>query len=164
MPATWLLLMLAIAAQPGVATGEVALPVPDSRDLLLFLDDGPLHLRLRLMIAGQSLAESRRAYIDQLVKSLDADGDGKLSRTEAARSPLFRTKRRPSANEFLQGLQSQSVMSRREVEQKIDLKGGNLLSFRDIQSSKNDLEVFRMLDRDGSGVLETRRSWPPLPN
>jgi Ca2+-binding EF-hand superfamily protein len=28
------------------------------------------------------------------------------------------------------------------------------LSFRDIQSSKNDLEVFKLLDRDESGVLE----------
>src|SRR6478735_8402813 len=63
MPATWLLLTLAIAAQSGVATADTAPQVanrqaPDSRDLLLFLDDGPLHLRLRLMIAGQSLSES----------------------------------------------------------------------------------------------------------
>lgn len=165
MSSTWLLLTLAIVAQSGAATGTSAPRVadsqvadtqaPDSHNLLLFLDDGPLHLRLRLMIAGQSLSESRRAYIDRLAKSLDTDGDGKLSRTEAARSPLFRTKLRPTANEFLQGLQSQSVLSRREMEQKIDLKGGNLLSFRDIQSSKNDLEVFKMLDRDGSEVLDS---------
>jgi Ca2+-binding EF-hand superfamily protein len=54
----------------------------------------------------------------------------------------------------LQGLQSQAVDSRRELEQKIDIKGSNLLSFRDIQSAKNDVEVFKLLDQDGSGMLE----------
>ena len=44
-------------------------------------------------------------------------------------------------------------MSRREIEQKIELKG-SLLSVRDIQSSKNDQEVFKLLDEDGNGALD----------
>ena len=153
--AMWLLLTIATAADPGAAaesTGTTA--ASDRRDLLLLLDKGPLHIRLNVAIGGVSLAETRNAYIDRLMKSLDADSDGKLTRTEASRSPLFRTKRRPSANEFLEGLQNQTSMSRREVEQKIDAKGSGLVTFRDISSSKNDLEVFKLLDRDSSGVLE----------
>jgi Ca2+-binding EF-hand superfamily protein len=160
MPVICLLLTLATAADPGAA-GESAVPratsasAVDRRDMLLLLDQGPLHLRLRLAIGGKSLDQSRQAYIDRLIKTFDADGDGKLTRSEAARSPLFRTKRRPSANDFLQSLQNQAVVSRREVEQKIDVKGTNLVSFRDISSSASDLEVFKLLDSDGSGVLET---------
>jgi Ca2+-binding EF-hand superfamily protein len=154
MTVTWLLLTLATAAQTGAAAEKSPIEAPDSRDLFLLLDQGPLHLRMHLMVKGQSLAESRAAYIDRLIQKLDANGDGKLSRTEATRSPLFRTKRRPSANDFLQGLQSQTVISRREIEQKVELKGGNLLAFRDIQSSKNDQEVFKLLDQDANGVLE----------
>jgi Ca2+-binding EF-hand superfamily protein len=159
MASFWLLLTLATAAQPGAAASDfvangVIATVADKRDLVLLLDDGPLHLRVCLMIDGQSLKASRTAYIDRLIKTLDVDGDGKLTRSEAARSPLFRTKRRASANDFLQSLQSQAGVSRREVEQKVEVKASNLLSFRDIQSSKNDQEVFKLLDRDESGVLE----------
>jgi Ca2+-binding EF-hand superfamily protein len=171
MPVLWLLLTLTTAAEPGAAADgavprmNTAIAAPssaespataaDRRDMLLLLDSGPLHLRLHLAIGGKSLAQSRQAYIDRLIKTFDADGDGKLTRSEAARSPLFRTKRRPSANEFLQGLQSQAFLSRRELEQKIDVKGNGLVSFRDISSSANDQEVFKLLDADGSGVLET---------
>jgi Ca2+-binding EF-hand superfamily protein len=119
------------------------------------LDDGPLHLRLRLAIRGASLAQCREEYIDGLLKTLDADGDGKLKRKEAAQSPLFRTKNRASANEFLEGLQSQAAMTRREVEQRIEARGGGLVSYHEVAASaKNDLEIFKLLDRDDSGVLE----------
>src|SRR4051812_7337859 len=104
MPGIWLLLTLATAADPGdaangaiaISTAKPAAASSDRRDLLLLLDNGPLHLRLHLTIDGVSLAASRTTYIDRLMKTLDADGDGKLTRTEAARSPLFRTKRRES--------------------------------------------------------------------
>src|SRR5436309_2681235 len=137
MHAIWLLLTLATAADPGDAardsTDSAVTNSPaaasDRRDLLLLLDGGPVHLRLHLTMGGISLAASRTAYIDRLMKTLDADGDGKLTRTEAARSPLFRTKRRESASQFLQGLQAQAVLSRREVEQKGDARGSGLVSF-----------------------------------
>jgi Ca2+-binding EF-hand superfamily protein len=156
----WLIMTFAVA-DPGEAVNS-ALPraavspeVADKRDLLLLLDDGPLHLRINLALGGTSLAQARKSYIDRLMKTLDADGDGKLTRKEAARSPLFRTKSRPSANSFLEGLQGQAALTRREVEQRIDAKGSALVSYHEnLSSSKNDLEVFKLLDRDGSGVLD----------
>jgi Ca2+-binding EF-hand superfamily protein len=156
MSTLWLLLSLATAAQPGDAA-EIALAPPqaDQRDLLLLLDDGPLHLRLRLAIRGSSLAQGREQYIDGLMKTLDSDGDGKLTRKEAAQSPLFRTKNRASANQFLEGLQAQAPITRREVQQRIEAKGGGLMSYHEVAASaKNDLEIFKLLDRDDSGVLE----------
>ena len=121
MPTLWLLLTLATAAEPGAAAenpspGALSASQADQRDLLLLLDDGPLHLRLRLAIRGASLARGREQYIDGLMKTLDADGDGKLTRKEAAQSPLFRTKNRASANQFLESLQSQAANIAQQVE------------------------------------------------
>jgi len=172
MSALWLLVNLMTIAEPDdvpeslaaraggttrIEAGRSDEQAPgDRRDLVLFLDGGPLHFRVRFALGGQSLVQSRKAYIDRLMAILDADGDGKLTRKEAARSPLFRTKSRPSANSFLEGLQNQSAMTRREVEQRIEAKGNNLVSYHDhVSSSKNDREVFSLLDRDGSGVLDT---------
>ena len=96
----------------------------DRRDVLLLLEGGPLHLRLHLALGGVSLAEARRQYVGKLVDSLDTDFDGKLSREEAARSPLLRTKNRPGAAQFLEGLRGQGLLSRRDVERTIDRLGG----------------------------------------
>ncbi len=160
MHTLWLVLTLATAAEPGAvaedpSSSALAAPQADQRDLLLLLDEGPLHLRLRLAIRGESLARGREQYIDGLMRTLDADGDGKLTRKEAAQSALFRTKNRSSANQFLESLQSQAALTRREVEQRIEAKGGGLVSYHQVAASaKNDLEIFKLLDRDDSGVLE----------
>ena len=168
-----LLLLLTLAADgpaqtavaaPGALPAAAAPPKPaaiagqasDRRDVVLLLDQGPLHLRLNLALGGVSLAEARRAYTLRLIASLDANKDGKLSRDEAQKSPLFRTKSRPSANAFLESLKIQSALTPRDVAQKIEDKIGQLVGFRDdVASSKNDLEVFKLLDTDKSGVLET---------
>src|SRR5260370_784643 len=72
-----------------VATDRVAaLPDGDVRDVLLLLDDGPLHLRFRVTLSGLSLTAARDAYVDKLLQKLDTNGDGKLSPEELARSPL----------------------------------------------------------------------------
>lgn len=151
-------------AAPGALPAAAAPPKPaaiagqasDRRDVVLLLDQGPLHLRLNLALGGVSLAEARRAYTQRLIASLDANKDGKLSRDEAQKSPLFRTKSRPSANAFLESLKIQSALTPRDVAQKIEDKIGQLVGFRDdVASSKNDLEVFKLLDTDKSGVLET---------
>lgn len=169
----WLLLMAAAIGADGPSTAndnrpKVAAAAPrtapvsspasnpaDRRDILLLLENGPLHLRLHLSMGGISLAEARRKYVTQLITTLDANKDGKLNREEAQKSPILRTKSRPGANQFLKGLGKTATVSPRDVEQTVHRLGGEPVAFRqDLSSSKNDLEVFKLLDADTSGMLE----------
>jgi Ca2+-binding EF-hand superfamily protein len=119
------------------------------------LDGGPVHLRLHMAMGGVSLAEARRQYVTRLIDGLDADKDGKLTRQEAARSPLLRTKQRPSASQFLEKLKIQAELTRRDVELSIGRLAGELVAYRqDLSSAQNDVEVFKLFDKDGSGVLD----------
>jgi hypothetical protein len=129
----------------------------DRRDVLLLLDGGPLHLRFYLSLSGVSLAEARRQYVARLIDSLDTNRDGQLAREEAAKSPLLRTKSRPGASKFLQGLGGPALLSARDVDRTIDRLGGEPVAYRqDLSSSKNDLEVFKLLDTDSNGILDQR--------
>jgi len=140
------------AAAPKIRSGASA---TDRRDILLLLETGPLHLRLYLSMGGVSLAEARRGFSTRLVDTLDVNRDGKLSRDEASKSPILRTKSRPGAAEFLQGLGGKATLSARDIEQTIHRIGGELVAYRqDLTSSQNDLEVFKLLDADKSGLLE----------
>ncbi|MBW3596403.1 MAG: EF-hand domain-containing protein [Planctomycetes bacterium] len=131
-------------------------PPSDRRDVLLMLDGGPLHLRLNLTLGGMSLVEARRQYVAELIASLDKDEDGRLSREEASASPILRTKQRPSAQKFLQSLGVATHLTERDVEQTVDRLGGAPVAYRqDLSSSENDVEVFKLLDTNNSGTLET---------
>jgi Ca2+-binding EF-hand superfamily protein len=139
------------SATPAVAKLSPA----DRRDVILLLDGGPLHLRLHLSLEGVSLGESRKQYVAKLIEKLDANHDGKLSREEASKSPILRTKSRPGADKFLEGLGKHAMLSPRDVEQAIQRIGGEPVAYRqDLTSSQNDLEVFKLLDTDKSGLLE----------
>ena len=127
----------------------------DQRDVLLMLDGGPVHIRLHLALAGVSLAEARRQFVADLIASLDKNRDGKLSREEAAVSPLLRQKERPSAKSFLKSLGADTDLTDRDVKKKVDAQGGGVIGYReDLTSSQNDVEVFKLLDADGSGTLD----------
>ena len=150
----------ATTAATRTSSGARPTPVPklspaDRRDILLLLDGGPLHLRLQLSLEGVSLGEARKQYVLKLIDQLDTNRDGKLSREEANHSPLLRTKSRPGAERFLEGLGKQIVLSPRDVEQAVQRIGGEPVAYRqDLTSSQNDLEVFKLLDADKSGTLE----------
>src|SRR6266481_4323583 len=142
-----------------VATDRVAaLPDGDVRDVLLLLDDGPLHLRFRVTLSGVSLAAARDAYVDKLLQKLDTNGDGKLSPEELARSPLA-PPRRASGNEFLQSLdgnrRNAAKDGRSVLMQQVEKEGGETVTYRqDTTASNNDKEVFKLLDTDKSGYLD----------
>jgi len=126
----------------------------DRRDVILLLDSGPVHLRLHLGLGGVSLAQYRQQFVTKMLKSLDINQDGKLSRDEAHASPLLRTKQRPGAAQFLESLKTQAMFDRRHVEQTIDRYGGEIIAYRqDLSSAANDIEIFKLLDLDQSGVL-----------
>ncbi|HEV3344019.1 MAG TPA: hypothetical protein VG125_26835 [Pirellulales bacterium] len=150
-----------VEAARGKAIGDPENPGGDNpvdrRDVLLLLDGGPLHLRFYVSLAGVSLGEARRQYVARLIDALDANHDGKLSREEAAKSPLLRTKNRPGASQFLQGLGGPALLSARDIDRTIDRLGGEPVAYRqDLSSSKNDLEVFKLLDTDSNGVLDQK--------
>jgi Ca2+-binding EF-hand superfamily protein len=152
------------AGQTPRATGDAAsaatpsagaTPSADKRDAVLLLDGGPLHVRMRLALGGVSLAAARQQFVSGLVQSLDANKDGRLTRDEADRSPILRTKRRPSAAQFLEGLKAESQLTPLDVQRTVERLAGELVAYRqDLSSAQYDLEIFKLLDRDASGVLE----------
>ncbi len=137
----------AVAAD-SAATSEI-------RDVILMLDSGPLHLRVQVAVGRMSPQDARRASLDRLLKTLDADGDGKLSQKEAERSPLFREKQRPKADAFLKGIGAAPAFSRRDMEQRFERIGGETVVYRQNASdSASDNAVFKLLDANKNGVVD----------
>jgi Ca2+-binding EF-hand superfamily protein len=161
----WLLLVgVARAQQPRTISADAsaartaprAAPGADRQDVLLMLEGGPVHVRLHLALSGVSLAEARRQFVSELIRTLDKDQDGKLSRDEANASPVLRQKSRPGANQFLEKIGASTHMLPRDLERRVSAEGGAVIGYReDLNSSKNDTAVFELLDTDKSGALDS---------
>ena len=138
-----------------LSAADSATPSAEVRDIILVLDHGPLHLRVHVAVGGLSPQDARRASLDRLVKSLDADGDGKLSQKEAERSPLFREKQRPKAEAFLKDIGVSTAFSRKDMEQRFERLGGETVVYRqNASSSESDNSVFKLLDANKDGVVD----------
>ena len=147
------LISVALASAPLHAADSA--PTGEVRDVILMLDNGPLHLRVHVAVGGLSPQEARRASLDRLVKSLDADGDGKLSQKEAERSPLFREKQRPKAEAFLKDIGVSTAFSRKDMELRFERLGGETVVYRqNASSSESDNAVFKLLDANKDGVVD----------
>ena len=145
---------VALTSAP-LSAADSATPSAEIRDIILMLDNGPLHLRVHVAVGGMSPQDARRASLDRLVKSLDADGDGKLSQKEAERSPLFREKQRPKAEAFLKDIGVSTAFSRKDMEQRFERLGGETVVYRqNASSSGSDNEVFKLLDANKDGVVD----------
>jgi EF hand len=159
---SWLCLAALVFAQNGIPISTEPKPTTardqnasDHRDVVILLDSGPLVMRLNVGLGGVSLAQSRREYVAKMIAGLDTDKDGKLSRGEADRSPILRTKQRPGAKAFLDSLRSQTALTPRDVEQKINVIGGEFVAYRDdMTSAKNDVEVFKLFDKNANNLLD----------
>ena len=129
-------------------------PSAEVRDVILMLDNGPLHVRLHVSVGKKAPTAARRATIERLMKSLDTDGDGKLSRDEAQRSPLFREKQRTGATEFVKSLGADMTVSPKDIEKRIEQLGGETVVYRqNTDTSETDDQVFKNLDTNGDGVI-----------
>jgi Ca2+-binding EF-hand superfamily protein len=124
-------------------------------DMLLMLPDGPVHVRVRIVDGGHPLKNTRDMYLQRLVASLDVDQDGKVSRQETAKHPLFAGGRRFIGNSFLSNLRSRKPFSENEIEMAVNRAAGQLVSYRQNNAfADQDLSVFRVLDSDESGLIE----------
>ncbi|MEX2137871.1 MAG: hypothetical protein WD894_01330 [Pirellulales bacterium] len=147
----------ATAEESAVVSKNIAARHADVRHAVLMLDSAPLHLRLRLSKGGQSLSAARQAYVEKLLRQLDADSDGKLTRDEAARSPLLRQTEPSQARAFLDTLDVALRVSAAEVAKTVErVVGENVVYRQDDSATESDSLVFELLDEDRNGVLDDK--------
>jgi Ca2+-binding EF-hand superfamily protein len=156
--------MLSVVAAAAVAwvvvTGLVASERPAAadetesvRDVFLLLDRGPLHIRLRITIAGKSPQAVRREYLGRLFQDLDVNHDGKLSRAEFEQSPLNTSRRGPTGRP-LSAKEAAEIMPATKLAEALERVVGETLAFRQDDSGRNtDDLVFAALDVNHKGVL-----------
>jgi Ca2+-binding EF-hand superfamily protein len=141
----------------------------DAQDALLLADAGPVLLRLHVRIDGRPAAAAWNRYLDRLFADLDRDGDGFLSKAEAARAPA------PDfLQSFLHGTLNLEAAAQAVPFDKLDADGNGRVSRREFaayyrrlpfdrprvvvvpdrgkQAALTDA-LFRLLDRDRDGKL-----------
>jgi Ca2+-binding EF-hand superfamily protein len=155
-----LVLPAAAADPPGEA---------DAQDVLLLAEAGPVLLRWHVRIDGRPVAAAWERYLDRLFADLDRDGDGTLSKAEAARAPA------PDfLHSFLHGTLNLEAAAQAVPFDRLDADGDGRVSraefaayYRRVplgrlrvvalpdrgkQAALTDA-LFRLLDRDGDGKL-----------
>jgi Ca2+-binding EF-hand superfamily protein len=71
---------LAFAADPSKAADDI-------QDFVYMANDRPILIRAHIRVDGKSFKEVWNAYVDRVMKFLDTDGDGVLSKKEMERIP-----------------------------------------------------------------------------
>jgi Ca2+-binding EF-hand superfamily protein len=141
----------------------------DAQDVLLLAESGPVLLRSHVRLDGRPVAAAWERYLDRLFADLDRDGDGTLSKVEAARAPA------PGfLLAFLHGTLNLEAAAEAVPFDQLDADGDGRVSRREFaayyrrvpfdrlrvvavpdrskQAALTDA-LFRLLDRDGDGKL-----------
>jgi Ca2+-binding EF-hand superfamily protein len=80
-------LAAALAVMSAPAAPTLAAADDDAQDLVFFSDARPVLIRLHIRIDGKPYGAAWEAYVRELFKYLDVNGDGMLSKAEATRAP-----------------------------------------------------------------------------
>lgn len=140
---------LSAASRPSA---EVA---AQTHGVVLFLTDGPIHIRLYVASNGVPLETIRDNYLRELVETLDVDADGKVGHDETTKHPLFVSGRRFTGNKFLNSLRTRRTYSDAELNLAVDRAAGQLIAIRqNNELVDQDLAVFSVLDENQSGLIE----------
>jgi Ca2+-binding EF-hand superfamily protein len=144
--------------------------LPAAHQNILFLGDAaPELLRLRVEIDGRPFGAAWEEYLDKLFADLDQNGDGVLSRAEAARTPGAAFLQALLHGEFpgdagsaaapfaLLDADGDGRITRRELagyyrRAGLDAMVLQILPRREEADALTD-SLFRLLDRDGDGLL-----------
>jgi Ca2+-binding EF-hand superfamily protein len=74
-------------ASGPIKAGDTAKAADDIQDFVYLTNDRPLLIRAHIRVDGKSYREIWNAYVDRVMKFLDTDGDGVLSKKELERMP-----------------------------------------------------------------------------
>ncbi len=121
---------------------------PDYQDIVYLGEDRPVFFRLHVRRDGKPFAEPWHAYVKELFQFLDRDGDGFLTKDEAARVP--------SAQQLLQQFQGAIVF----VNQVATVRFEDLDADRDGKVTLEELAGYYR--RSGVGPLQVNFPQGPL--
>jgi Ca2+-binding EF-hand superfamily protein len=116
--------LAAFVASDGADT--VPAPGPDAQDVLLLTSTRPILLRLHVHLDGKPFTAAWERYLDKLFADLDRDGDGFLSKAEAARAPTSEF-----LQSFLQGSLNLEAAAEKIPFEKVDNDGDGRVSRRE---------------------------------
>ena len=143
------------SALAGESRGVIDSSQVGRRDLILLLPNSPMHIRLKITDGSRSLEQIRGDYLDKLIATLDVDSDGQLSQIETQNHAMFMTGKRFSDTELVRSLRPLNGMNRLAIEKSVERAIGQSMVFRQIGSvADQDLQVFKILDEDQSGLIE----------
>lgn len=125
--------------------------------VILMFDQGPIHARFGIALNGRPVAEQRKEFLDELIKSLDTNGDNKLTQDEANKSYLLRQKVSKGTSNFIRkmNLASKMTVSTSDLDVRVKKVAGQPVVFRQNDDAfESDEFIFDLIDADQSGVID----------
>lgn len=129
----------------------------ESYNVILMLEQGPIHGRFRIALHGQPVSLQRQQFIDDLIRDLDENQDGRLTRTEANRSPVLRQNLSARLRRYAErrDLLAKQTVSLQDVQTTMRRLAGHPVMFRQSRLARDsDDFLFEFLDSDQSGTIE----------